>query len=93
MQSDFAFKVVEPPVVPDNYFSPKARHNATLAGSITLALVCIWILASDFIRRAKEQFAAINQAPTAPTADDQPPRPDDSEEVHPRFVRDLPPKA
>jgi hypothetical protein len=93
VQSDFAFKVVEPPVVPDNYFSPKARHNATLAASITLALVCIWILASDFIRRAKEQFAAINQTPTAPTADDQPPRPDDSEEVHPRFVRNLRPKA
>ena len=36
VQSDFAFKVVEPPVVPDNYFSPKARHNATLAASITL---------------------------------------------------------
>jgi hypothetical protein len=93
VQSDFAFKVVEPPVVPDNYFSPKARHNATLAASITFALVCIWILASDFIRRAKEQFAAINQAPIAPTADDEPPRPDDSEEVHPRFVRNLRPKA
>jgi len=93
VQSDFAFKVVEPPVVPDNYFAPKARHNATLAASITLALVCAWILASDFIRRAKEQFAAINQAPTAPTADDQPTRPDDSEEVHPRFVRNLRPKA
>ncbi len=93
VQSDFAFKVIEPPVVPDNYFSPKARHNATLAASITFALVCSWILASDFIRRAKEQFAAVNQEPTAPSADDQPPRPDDSEEVHPRFVRNLRPKG
>ena len=29
VQSDFAFKLVEPPVVPDNYYAPKARHNAT----------------------------------------------------------------
>jgi hypothetical protein len=91
VQSDFAFKVVEPPVVPDNYFLPKARHNATLASSLTFALVCTWILGSDFIRRAKEQFAVINQAPTAPSADDQPPRPDDSEEVLPRVVRNLRP--
>src|ERR1700680_1124381 len=39
VQSDFAFKVVEPPVVPDNYFAPKARRNATLAASIAFALV------------------------------------------------------
>jgi len=93
VQSDFAFKVVEPPIVPDNYFAPKARHNATLAGSITFALVCVWILASDFIRRAKAQLTAVNQAPDAPAADDQPPRPDDGEEIHPRFVRNLRPKA
>jgi hypothetical protein len=93
VQSDFAFKVVEPPIVPDNYFAPKARHNATLAASITFALVCAWILASDFIRRAKAQFAAINQAPGEPTADDPSPRPDEGDEVHPRFVRNLRPKG
>jgi hypothetical protein len=93
VQSDFAFKVVEPPVVPDNYFAPKARHNATLAASITFVIVCTWILATDFIRRAKAQFAAMNPAPAEPTADDPSPRPDDSEEIHPRFVRNLRPKA
>jgi hypothetical protein len=95
VQSDFAFKVVEPPVVPDNYYAPKARHNAVLAGSITLVLVCTWILASDFIRRAKAQFAALNQAPDQPDAapDESTPRPDDGEEIHPRFVRNLRPKG
>ena len=93
VQSDFAFKVVEPPVVPDNYFEPKARHNATLAASITFAIVCIWILASDFIRRAKAQLAAINQAPVDAAIDDPAPRAGDSEEVRPRFVRNLRPKA
>jgi hypothetical protein len=95
VQSDFAFKVVEPPVVPDNYFAPKARHNATLAASITFALVCVWILASDFIRRAKAQFAALNQTTDRPetTTDDPSSRPDGSEEIRPRFVRNLRPKT
>ncbi len=93
VQSDFAFKVVEPPVVPDNYFEPKARRNATLAASITFALVCIWILAADFVRRAKAQLAAIEQVPAEPASDDPSPRPGDSEEIHPRFVRNLRPKS
>jgi hypothetical protein len=94
VQSDFAFKVVEPPVVPDNYFSPRARRNATIASWITFALVCIWILASDFIRRAKEQFAAINQAPPdEPKLDEPSTRSSDGEEIHPRFVRNLRPKT
>ena len=93
VQSDFAFKVVEPPVVPDNYFAPKARNNAVLAASITFVLVCTWILGSDFIRRAKSQFAAVDHEPGEPALDDPSPRPDDSEEIHPRFVRNLRPKA
>jgi hypothetical protein len=93
VQSDFAFKVVEPPVVPDNYFAPKARYNATLAASITFVLVCTWILATDFIRRAKAQLAAMNPAPAEPATDDPSPRPDEGEEIHPRFVRNLRPKA
>ncbi len=94
VQSDFAFKVVEPPVVPDNYFAPKARRNATLAASITFAFVCIWILAADFIRRAKADFAAVNQTPDSPdTATDEPGGATDNEEIHPRFVRNLRPKA
>src|ERR1700691_128380 len=77
VQSDFAFKVVEPPVVPDNYFEPKARHNATVASSITFVLVCTWILAAIFIRRAKAKFAAMNPAPAEPASDDPSPRPDE----------------
>jgi hypothetical protein len=95
VQSDFAFKVVEPPVVPDNYFEPKARRNATMAASITFAIVCTWILAADFIRRAKVQLAAINQAQdqTDTPPGDAPQRQEDGEEVRPRFVRNLRPKS
>ena len=95
VQSDFAFKVIEPPVVPDNYYSPQARQKATLAASITFALICTWILGSDFIRRAKAQLEGLNQVTDEPasTLDDPSPRPDDSETLHPRFVRNLRPKV
>ncbi len=95
VQSDFAFKVVEPPVVPDNYFAPQARHNATVAASITFALVCTWILGSDFIRRARAQLEGLHQMADEPasTVDDPSSHPDDSEAMHPRFVRNLRPKA
>lgn len=95
VQSDFAFKVIEPPVVPDNYFAPQARHNATVAASITFMLICTWILGSDFIRRARAQLEGMNQMADEPasTLDDPSPHPDDSEAMHPRFVRNLRPKA
>ena len=95
VQSDFAFKVVEPPVVPDNYFEPKARDNAVLAASITFVIVCAWILGSDFIRRAKAQLEGLNQVTDEPasTLDDPSRHPGDSETTHPRFVRNLRPKA
>ncbi len=95
VQSDFAFKVVEPPVVPDNYFAPQARHNATVAASITFALVCTWVLGSDFIRRARAQLEGLYQMADDPasTLDDPSSHPDDSEAMHPRFVRNLRPKA
>jgi hypothetical protein len=93
VQSDFAFKVVEPPVVPDNYFAPRARRNATLAASITFAIVCLWILASDFVRRAKADFAAVNQTDIPETTTDEPGGATENEEIHPRFVRNLRPKA
>ena len=95
VQSDFAFKVVEPPVVPDNYFAPQARHNATMAASITFVLVCAWVLGSDFIRRARAQLEGLRQMADEPasTLDDPSPHPDDSEAMPPRFVRNLRPKA
>jgi hypothetical protein len=95
VQSDFAFKLVEPPVVPDNYYMPKARNNAILAASITFVVVCTWILGADFIRRAKLQFAALNQGrdEPEPALDDASPGPEESAEMHPRFVRNLRPKG
>ena len=101
VQADFAFKMVEPPVVPDYYYLPSARRNAVLASVVTFVLICIWILASDFIRRAKSQYEALIQAPAPPQASTQPPsggwavgdppaaRIDEPAGSRPRFIRNL----
>ncbi|MFZ0657273.1 MAG: hypothetical protein WAM05_01045, partial [Candidatus Binataceae bacterium] len=70
VQADFAFKVIEPPVVPDNYYAPQARRNATVAATITFLLMCVGALAWDFIVRARAQFAALERAtyPPQPSA-------------------------
>lgn len=70
VQADFAFKVVEPPVVPDNYYAPQARRNATIAAVITFLFMCLGTLAWDFIVRTRAQFAALERAtyPPQPSA-------------------------
>lgn len=62
VQADFAFKVIEPPVVPDNYYAPSARKNATFAAAIAFILIVGWTLGSDFIRRARMRLEEIQQA-------------------------------
>lgn len=62
VQADFAFKVIEPPVVPDNYYAPQPRRNAIIAAVITFVLLCVGILAWDFVARARAQFAALEHA-------------------------------
>lgn len=94
VQADFAFKVIEPPVVPDNYFAPQARYNAILAASVTFTLLCIWIIGADFVRRAKAQYAAlirVEPEPAAPglTTEDTAERFDDPASPHPKFVRNI----
>ncbi len=62
VQADFAFKIIEPPVVPDNFYAPQARRDATIAGALTFALMCIAVLAWDFISRTRRQLAALETA-------------------------------
>jgi Chain length determinant protein len=98
VQADFAFKVVEPPVVPENYYAPKARHNAILASSLTFTMLCFWIISADFVRRAKAQYQALTQeqeqsAVPGSTVGEPPWRPEEPVGPHPRFVRNLRPKS
>jgi hypothetical protein len=68
VQADFAFKVIEPPVVPDNYYAPSARKNATFAAAVAFIVIVGWTLGSDFIRRAHMRLEEIQQAEAIATA-------------------------
>ncbi|MGH7934663.1 MAG: Wzz/FepE/Etk N-terminal domain-containing protein [Candidatus Binataceae bacterium] len=57
VQANFAFKVIEPPVVPDHYFKPIARHNAMLAGLLTLTLLCAFVVLREWFRTARIHLA------------------------------------
>ncbi|HEY6417651.1 MAG TPA: Wzz/FepE/Etk N-terminal domain-containing protein [Candidatus Binataceae bacterium] len=68
VQSDFAFQVVEPPVVPDYAAYPIARDSATLVSAVTFVVLCAFFVISDFVRRAREQLEAASRAPEPPRA-------------------------
>ncbi|MGH7948987.1 MAG: Wzz/FepE/Etk N-terminal domain-containing protein [Candidatus Binataceae bacterium] len=61
VEADFAFKIVEPPLVPEKYYSPVARSNAILAGALVFVGFCGWIIAADLLRRARVQLLALEQ--------------------------------
>ena len=66
VDADFAYKTVEPPLVPDNYFAPQARRDATVAATLALFLTCGAILLWDFVSRTRAQLRLLQRAPIAP---------------------------
>ena len=58
VQADFAFKIVEPPVVPDHYYAPVARWRAAFSGFIVLAVLCGWAVVREWLRGAAAALAA-----------------------------------
>lgn len=58
VQADFAFKIVEPPVVPDHYFAPVARTRAAMSGFIVMALLIAWAIALEWLRGAHAALGA-----------------------------------
>ncbi|HTT75068.1 MAG TPA: Wzz/FepE/Etk N-terminal domain-containing protein [Candidatus Binataceae bacterium] len=63
VQADFAFRIVEPPVVPDHYYAPVARTRAALSGFIVIVLLAGWTIMQEWLRGAAASLAA--QAPAA----------------------------
>jgi hypothetical protein len=76
IQADFAFKVIEPPVVPDHYYEPAVRRDAALASALTFFLLCAVLMTFDFARRTRAQLEALERRRTASSAanHDRPPR-------------------
>ncbi|HUN60131.1 MAG TPA: Wzz/FepE/Etk N-terminal domain-containing protein [Candidatus Binataceae bacterium] len=59
VQADFAFKIVEPPVVPDHYYAPVARTRAALSGFIVMLLLTAWAIVDEWLRAANASLAAL----------------------------------
>jgi hypothetical protein len=62
VQANFAFKVIEPPVVPDHYYAPSARHAATLSGALVFVVLCGFIILREWLAAAHAHLAAANHA-------------------------------
>jgi hypothetical protein len=59
VEADFAYKVIEPPVVPDQYYAPHARRDAELTGAIVFVLLAGGVLMWEFIKGAREDYLAL----------------------------------
>ena len=51
VEADFAFKVIDSPVVPNRPYSPRPLVDSLAAGVIVLLTTTSWILLSDLLRR------------------------------------------
>lgn len=58
VQANFAFKVIEPPVVPDHYYAPSARRAGLLSGVLTLCGVCLLLVIREWIAAARLHLEA-----------------------------------
>lgn len=58
VQANFAFEVVEPPVVPDHYYSPSARQWAVLSGIAALFVICAFYIVKEWYAAARSRLAA-----------------------------------
>jgi hypothetical protein len=53
VQANFAFKVVDPPVVPDNYYAPSAHKAAVLTGALALFALCGFFILREWLAAAR----------------------------------------
>ncbi|SRR5579875_575141 len=58
VEADFAFKIIEPPVVPDARYSPRVTRSSLLAGIGVLLLVCLTIVVREWLMHAHAHLTA-----------------------------------
>lgn len=61
VEADFAYKVIEPPVVPDQYYAPHARRDTILACTIVFVLLAGGIMMWEFVKSAREDYLNLGQ--------------------------------
>ncbi len=56
VEANFAFKVIDGPVVPDGPYSPWPLVDAILAGLLALVLASLWVILRDYLRRSHAAY-------------------------------------
>jgi uncharacterized protein involved in exopolysaccharide biosynthesis len=54
LQANFAFKVIEPPMVPDHKYSPHTLIETLLAGVVVIFFGCVYLTFREWIRIARD---------------------------------------
>jgi len=72
LQGDFAFKVIEPPMVPNVKYSPHSGKAGALAGLLTILAMCSWFIFREWLRQARSHLQAWEQH--IPLLTEPPPR-------------------
>ncbi len=65
MEADFAFKVVEPPMVPDTKYSPHIGRQAALVGVLMIFVMSAYFLIKEWLYHAQAHLNAL-EASTIP---------------------------
>ncbi|HUY18552.1 MAG TPA: Wzz/FepE/Etk N-terminal domain-containing protein [Candidatus Binataceae bacterium] len=60
VQADFAFKVIEPPVVPDARFSPRVTRSGIMTGFVVFVLMCLGVVVREWVKHAHAHLNALN---------------------------------
>ncbi len=77
VEADFAYTVIEPPIVPDQAYAPQARRHAELAAAITFVLLAGVVLMWEFVKSTREDYLTVKQLehPAPPVLGEPPEEP------------------
>jgi uncharacterized protein involved in exopolysaccharide biosynthesis len=59
VEADFAFKVIEPPVVPDARYSPHITRSAIVTGVFVVFLMCLMVVVREWLSHANAHLNAL----------------------------------
>ncbi len=59
VEADFAFRVIEPPVVPDAKYSPHVTRSAIMTGFVIVFLMCLVVLMREWLSHAHAHLNAL----------------------------------
>jgi uncharacterized protein involved in exopolysaccharide biosynthesis len=89
VEADFAFKLIEPPVVPDARYAPHVTHSALVIGIAVGFLMCLLVLVREWLSHAHAHLNAVGATvvPLVDAVEREEPRPRESTPSSPEKIR------